>query len=88
MSEGVVVEYVPPFKLAPNSRFDTPFSLYDNEKSVFFSLCEKSGINREDIINASQEPELEKGNITLPHEATADEMREIFTPWIRAWMSL
>jgi hypothetical protein len=73
-------------------RFDTPLNLYDNEHSVFYSLCEKSGINREDIVNASLDTTEKDGKgITLPDETTAlheDEMRDIFTPWIRAWMNL
>ena len=95
MSEGVVAEYPPlslSFSMYLICRFDTPLNLYDNAHSVFYSLCEKSGINREDIVNASLDT-TEKGGkgITLPDETTAlheDEMREIFTPWIRAWMNL
>ena len=41
MSDGVAVE------------FDTPLNLYDNKDGVFYSLCERSGITREDILNAA-----------------------------------
>jgi ATP-binding cassette, subfamily C (CFTR/MRP), member 1 len=41
MSDGVAVE------------FDTPLRLYDNHDGLFFALCERSGIRREDIVNAA-----------------------------------
>ena len=36
-------------------RFDTPLKLYDNPDGLFFSLCERSGISREDIVKAAKQ---------------------------------
>lgn len=36
------------------TRFDTPLNLYDNEDGLFFSLCQRSGITREDILHAHE----------------------------------
>ena len=40
-----------------NGRFDSPLKLYDNPDGVFYSLCERSGIRREDIVNGASEQE-------------------------------
>jgi len=40
MNEGMAAE------------FDTPLHLFDNEEGIFSSLCHRSGITREDIVNA------------------------------------
>ena len=39
---------------ADDFRFDTPLKLYDNPDGIFYSLCERSGIKREDIVNAAE----------------------------------
>lgn len=41
MSDGEAVE------------FDTPLNLYDKKDGIFYSLCDRSGISREDILNAA-----------------------------------
>ena len=52
-----------------NDRFDTPLRLYDNPDSVFYSLCQKSGISREDVVTAAKESNNE---ITIPDISTVE----------------
>lgn len=35
-------------------RFDTPLNLFDKDDGIFRSLCERSGIKREDIVHAME----------------------------------
>ena len=53
MNDGVAVEYRP-LLVWLTTRFDTPLRLYDSQ-GVFSSLCERSGISREDILNAAKD---------------------------------
>lgn len=54
MSDGVIVEYVPLSFFLLSPRFDTPLNLFDNENGIFNSMCQQSGIRREDIVSAEE----------------------------------
>lgn len=32
------------------AEFDTPLNLFDNENSIFRSLCDEAGLTRQDIV--------------------------------------
>lgn len=50
------------------AEFDTVLNLFDNQQSIFRSLCDEAGLSRQDILRIREESQSE--TLILPGAAT------------------